>query len=153
MQEKSQTPAHLKVLADRFGRLEHKKLILSNYNSRIDVPCGESITIKFFMPSKVNDKAGSISQEYDLIISPPARIEVGNGEQSDARIIDAKTYVTVCCNGVNTNVLGLYKKLNNFAYKGDRFIQMVSTAQRCTDMVWEFADQAVGHVVDEAQRQ
>lgn len=70
---------HLKVLSDRFGHLEQKKLILSSYDSKVDIPCGESTVIKFFMPTKVNDEAGTISQEYDLIISPQANVIVDSG--------------------------------------------------------------------------
>lgn len=117
--EKAQTPSHLKVLADRFGRLENKKLLLNSYNNKIDIPCGESIVIKFFMPTRVNDRAGTISQEYELVISPPANCIIESGQMCTIKHGTESSVVPIVCTGVNTNALGVYKELCSYAAKGD----------------------------------
>lgn len=71
------------------------------------------------MPTRVNDRAGTISQEYELIVRPPANCIIESGQMCTIKHEIDHTMVPIVCNGVNTNALGVYKELISYAQKGD----------------------------------
>ncbi|CAL6015819.1 Conserved_hypothetical protein [Hexamita inflata] len=151
--EKSSTPSHLKILAQRCvksdrGNVE-SKIIVATPGKRFACGVGEFQKVKFLIPKTAEGNLpGIILQEYELCVKPACQVsfinqdDIRSGFTSVTHQAD-QTIIQIRCYGINSHCLQLTKQLNQSSQKGvDRMLQIYNKSV-CKELLYDFADQAI----------
>ncbi|KAH0573155.1 hypothetical protein SS50377_25274 [Spironucleus salmonicida] len=152
MLEKSSTPSHLRILANRCvqnsrGEME-SKIIVATKGAKWLCGSGESSNIEFIVPNNKQQQPGIILQEYELVFVPAVEVEFENRDdqksgQNSVIQTEGSTSVFIRCYGIQSWCLQLKKQIETLNNIGQGVVEKIYNQNVCQEILYSLSDESV----------